>query len=433
MENIAEETLERAMRFADDAEVYLEKEEKLEVNIQKEKADFAKETSSYGMAVRVIKDNKMGFAYTTDLSKIDRTVKNAIYNSKCNLADPNFIFAPESKYPRVYGTYDKRIKNMDIEDTVEQSKNMIQVSLEEGCQPTSGGTQAGCYKTLILNSDGIKCSDSSTYFSAFISVNIADGDGVSTAHEADTSRFLDFNPEKLSKKACQVAKDSRGGKSVETAELNVLLDYDAVSSLISTMANAFNADNVQRGRSIYADRVGEQVLSPNLNIYDNGTLKKGLNSSPSDGEGYPTQKTVLIENGILKNFVYDMYTSNKSQVDSTGNGIRSSYADMPSVGFTNLIMDYKELMELSDIKNGVMVKDLLGAHTANPISGDFSVEAMNAFKIEDGNIAYPIKKAMLSGNIYQAFKESWAASEKTRQLGSFVLPPVVVSNLRIVG
>jgi len=106
---------------------------------------------------------------------------------------------------------------------------------------------------------------------------------------------------------------------------------------------------------------------------------------------------------------------------------------MPSVGFTNFVLDFEECKDISDIKNGVMVKDLLGAHTANPISGDFSVEAMNAFKIENGEIRYPIKKAMLSGNIYQAFVESWAATTETRQIGSFVLPPIVVSKLRIVG
>jgi PmbA protein len=199
------------------------------------------------------------------------------------------------------------------------------------------------------------------------------------------------------------------------------------------MANAFNADNVQRGRSIYADKMDEQVLSPNLNIHDDGILKKGLNSSGSDGEGFPSQKTTLIENGVLKNFIYDLYTSRKSDVKSTGNGMRSSYADTPSVGFSNILMEFKEIKEISEIENGVVVKDLLGAHTANPISGDFSVEAMNAFKIENGEISHPIKKAMLSGNIFQAFTTAYAASDKVRQIGSFVLPPVTVSKLRIVG
>lgn len=432
-EDVAQETLDLALKYVDEAEVYLEKEEKIEVNIQNQKVDFAKETSSFGLGIRVIKGGKMGFAHTTDLSKLEKTVESAIFNAKCNEADPNFYFAPQSKYPQVQETFDRKIRDLEIEETVDFAKTMIQGSLEKGCQPTSGGVQSGCYNTIITNSEGANSLDNSTFFAGYISVNVPDGDGVSTAHESDASRFMDLDPEKISSKASQLALDSRGGRSIETADLNVLLDYDAAASLTYTLANAFNADNVQRGRSIYADKVGEEVLSPSLNIYDDGTLKKGLNSSSSDGEGVPSQKTILIEEGILKNFVYDLYTSRKSEVQSTGNGMRSSFDDTPSVGFSNFIMDFNEQKEMSEIKDGVVVNDLLGAHTANPISGDFSVEAMNAFKIENGEIAYPVRKAMLSGNIFQAFTNAWAASTKTKQIGSFVLPPIAVSKLRVVG
>ncbi|HEY0196785.1 MAG TPA: TldD/PmbA family protein [Methanobacterium sp.] len=432
-EDIAQETLELALKYADEAEVYLETEEKIEVNIQNQKVDFAKETSSYGLGIRVIKDNRMGFAHTTDLSKLKKTVENAVFNAKCNEDDLNFYFAPPSEYPQVHETFDKKIRDLEMEEAVHFAKIMIQTSIDKECQPTSGGVQAGCFHTQITNSEGVSSQDSSTYFAGYISVNVPDGEGVSTAHESDASRFLDLDPVEISREACQLALDSRGGKSTEIADLNVLLDCDAAASLIFTLANAFNADNVQRGRSIYADKVGKQVLSPSLNIYDDGTLKKGLNSSISDGEGSPSQKTVLIKEGILENFVYDLYTSRKSEVQSTGNGMRSSFADTPAVGLSNFIMDFNERKEISEIKNGLMVKDLLGAHTANPISGDFSVEAMNAFKIEDGEIAYPVRKAMLSGNIFKAFTKAWAASTETKQIGPFVLPPIVLSKLRVVG
>lgn len=432
-EDIAGETLELALKYADEAEVYLEKEDKIEVNVQNQKVDFAKETSSYGLGIRVIKEGKMGFAHTTDLSKLEKTVKNAVFNAKCNEADPNFCFATQSKYPQVYEIFDSKIRDLDITEAVDFAKIMVQTAIDKECQPTAGGVQAVYYTTEIANSEGVNAKDKSTYFSGYISVNISDGDGVSTAHESDASRYQDLDPEKISMEASQLARNSRGGKSIETADLNVLLERDAAASLIFTLTNAFNADNVQRGRSIFADKVGKQVLSSSLNIYDDGTLKKGLNSSISDGEGSPSQKTVLIKNGVLKNFIYDLYTARKSEVQSTGNGMRSSFADTPSVGLSNLIMDFNERKEMSEIENGLMVKDLLGAHTANPISGDFSVEAMNAFKIENGEVAYPVKKAMLSGNIFEAFSQAWATSTEAKQIGPFILPPIVVSKLRVVG
>jgi len=432
-EEIAQKALDIVLNYVEEAEVFLEKEEKVDVDIQNDQVDFAKKVSSYGVGIRVIHEGKMGFAYTTDLNKLQQTAENAVFNAKCNVVDENFVLASKSQYPQVSGIYDQKIRNLDVEDTVEFAKTMINAAVEEGCQPTSGGVSSGCFNTVITNSNGVFAEDLSTAFSGFISVNIADGEGVSTAHESDSSRYLDIDPEEISRKACQIARDSRGGKSVDTRDMDVVFDYNAAAALVYTFANAFNADNVQRGRSVYADKVGEQVLVPSLNIYDDGTLKKGLMTAKSDGEGTPSQRTTLVEKGILKNFIYDLYTSKKEGVHSTGNGMRSSFADMPSVGFSNFMLDFEDLNEVSQIKDGMLVTNLLGAHTANPISGDFSVEAMNAFKIEDGELTYPVKKAMISGNVFEAFSKASATSKKTRQIGSFVVPPILVSKLRVVG
>jgi PmbA protein len=433
MDEIAQETLEIALKYVNEAEIYLEKEEKVDVDIQNDQVDFAKEVSSYGVGIRIILDNKMGFAYTTDLTKIEQTIRNAVFNAKFNVMDENFVFATKSTYPNIKDIYDTKIRDLDVEDTVTFAKTMIQTSLNEKCQPTSGGVSAGSINTVIANSDGVLSKDSSTFFSGFISVNIPDGTGVSTANESDSSRYLDINAETIAQNACEVARDSRNGKLVETGDMKIVLDYNAAAALVYTFANALNADNVQRGRSVYADKMGDEVLSSSLNVYDDGTLKKGLNSAQSDGEGVPSRKTTLVQNGVLKNFIYDLYTSRKGGVQSTGNGSRSSFADMPSVGFSNLILDFEELNEVSDVNRGLIVKDLLGAHTANPISGDFSVETMNAFYIKEGEIAYPVKKAMLSGNVFNSLKHASALSMKTRQIGPFILPQILVSKLRVVG
>lgn len=433
MEETVQEALNIALKYVLDAEIYLEKIEKIDVELKKDQIDFAKEVSSYGLGVRVITEGKMGFAYTNNMANIQKTVEKSVFNAKCNMADDNFVFAPESKYHDVKGVYDHNIRYMNVEEAVNFAKIMIETANYQKCQPTSGGVSAGCLKTFIINSEGLFTHDMSTIFSGFISLNTPDGEGVSTAHESDSSRYLDLDPEKISLSACKIAKDSRNGKSIETSDMNVLLDYNAAASLSATFANALNADNVQRGRSLYADKVGESILSPSLNVYDDATIQKGLNSTRSDGEGVPSQKTTLVEKGILKDFIYDIYTANKGGVKSTGNGIRSSYSDMPSVDFSNFIMDFQDISEIIDVKRGLMVTDVLGAHTANPISGDFSVEAMNAFYIERGEIAYPVKKAMISGNIFATLQKACASSKKARQIGPFILPPILTSKLRVVG
>ncbi len=433
MHDVANQTLDLALKYTDQAEIYVEKEEGVNVDIKKDKVDFAKEAFTLGVGIRVIVEGKMGFSYSTNLDKLEETVQSAVFNAESNEMDENFAFAPKSKYPDVKGTFDPKIEYLELEEIINFGKIMLSTVLDEKCEPTSGGFQTGYSKFIIANSEGAVSKDVSSIFSGYISVNVDDGENVSTASESDSSRHLDIDPEEIAKNACKIAKDSRGGISIETEDFPVVLDHHAASGLIATFSSAFNADNVQRGRSVFANKLGQEVVSKTLSIYDDGTLKGGLQSATSDGEGISSQKTELIKNGFLKNFLYDIYTGKKGEVKPTGNGMRSSYGDVPSVGLSNFILEFDDIKEISEINNGVMITDVLGAHTANPISGDFSVEAMNAFKIENGDLKHPLKKAMLSGNIFQAMRVCSAASGENRKIGPFVLPQILIENLRVVG
>lgn len=433
MHDVANQTLDLALKYTDQAEIYVEKEEGVNVDIKKDKVDFAKEAFTFGVGVRVIVNNKMGFSYTTNLENIERMVKNAIFNAESNEVDENFAFATKSQYPKIEGIFDEKIEFLELDGITEFAKVMVETVIDEKCEPTSGGFSTGYSKFILANSEGTVSKDVSSIFSGYVAVNADDKEGVSTASESDSSRYLDIDPAEIATKACKIAKDSRGGSPVETEDMNVILDHHAASGLIATFSSAFNADNVQRGRSVFAEKIDEKVVSSSLNIYDDGTIKGGLQSATSDGEGVPSQRTPLIQKGVLKNFLYDIYTANKGNVESTGNGMRSSYADVPAAGLSNFIVEFDDLKDISDISNGILVTDVLGAHTANPISGDFSVEAMNAFKIKDGEIKNPIKKAMLSGNIFQAMGAASAGSDMKRMIGPFILPPVMVESLRVVG
>jgi len=431
--DLAEDALNIALKNSDHVEVYIEKEKSIGVDVQTNEVKFAKEDFTCGIGIRVILDSKMGFSYTTNTDKIKETIENAIFNAKSNIADTYFYFAEETRYNSVKGLYDKKIESLSIEDSIEFAKTMINMVEEEKCEPTSGGFSAGCYESLILNSKGVNCKEKSSSFSGFIAVN-AEADGViSTAYEGDSSRSFDINPEWIAFNASDIAKKSLNRKPVETRDMDVVLDQRAAAGLLGTFVNAVNADNVQRGKSIYANETGNEVVSSTLSIYDDGSYEGGLNSSKSDGEGTPSQKTALIENGILKSFIYDIYTSRKGKTESTGNGMRTSFADMPAVGLSNVIIQFSDMVDISYINEGMIVTDVLGAHTANPISGDFSVEVNNAFKIENSEISEPVKKAMLSGNIFNVMKTASGISGETRQIGPFVIPKILASSLRVVG
>lgn len=433
MMEIADDALKFALKYSDNVEVYVEKENSMDIDIQKNMVSFAKEDFSYGIGVRIIVECKMGFSYTTNIDKINETVENAVFNSKSNIADENFVLAQKSKYEEVKGILDKKIESLQIEEYLEFAKTMVNAVEDANCEPTSGGVSAGYGETLILNSNDVYCHDKSSVFSGFIAVNAEENGEISTAYEGKSSRNYDVDPLWIAENASKIARDSLKGESIETKDIDVLLDYRAASGLLGSFINALNADNVQRGRSIFANEIGNEVVSSALNIYDDGTHDGGLGSSKCDGEGTPSQKTPIIEDGVLKNFIYDLYTAKKGNTESTGNGMRASFADMPAVSLSNFILEFKDLVEIPEIEEGVLVTDVLGAHTANPISGDFSVEANNAFKIENGEIRDPVKKAMLSGNIFGLMKDASGVSGEIRQMGPFVIPKILARDLRVIG
>ena len=152
-----------------------------------------------------------------------------------------------------------------------------------------------------------------------------------------------------------------------------------------------------------------------------------------DGEGSVSKATELIKDGKLNSFIYDIYTANKEGVETTSNGYRGSYLTTPQISPSNLEFKFSEMKDLSEIKKGVLTTSVLGAHTANPISGDFSVEANNTFKIENGELTDPINKAMISGNIFEIMKKVEGLNSEIKQYGSFIIPKLLVHDLRVVG
>lgn len=433
MYDIAEKAFKKALKYAQNVEVYMQKEETLEVDIQRDKIDLAKEQQLTGFGLRVIEDDRMGFAYTTNMERINETIEMAVSNLRVNEPDENFRFSEPSSCPRVKKIYDKRFHEFEVSDAHEFAERIIDKVFDEGCEPSSGGFTAGYLQTLIINSNGVEAEYKSTGFAAHISVNAKKGDIKSTAYESDASCLMSLKPEKISKTACRIAKDSIGGERIETGDLSIILDYHAISGILGTFTSAINADNVQRGRSYLADKIGEKVANPTISIYDDSRLAGGLYSAPVDDEGTPSQRTPIIEDGILENFIYDIYTASKGKVKSTGNGIRSSFSDIPSVSTTNIILDFADKISFDDIKKGILVTDVLGAHTANPVSGDFSLEANNPFFIEDGEIKYPIKKAMISGNIFNLLKEMVMVDSRIRQIEAFITPRIFIEALRVIG
>lgn len=430
---IADKAKRAVENECDSYEIYIDESRLIELDSKQDELNFAKEEIEQGVGIRVIKDNKVGFAFTSNLDKIAETGMQAIENTKLNKKDENYAFAEVEKVSDVKKVYDNKFNDLDLNESVEFLKNVITTATDSGCEVTGSGFSASEGRSLILNSNGVSIEDEGTGFGVSLSVTIQKDGKIATAYNSQASRFFDLDGEKLANEVCNLAKSSLDTKPIETNDYDVVLDYYAATGLLQTFISAFNGENVMRGRSILNGKIGSEIANPTLSIIDNPLLEKGMYTAKCDGEGSASQKTDLIKDGVLNSFIYDIYTANKAGLKTTSNGYRGSYLTTPMINPTNLEFKFSEMRNLDEINNGVLTTSVLGAHTANPISGDFSVEASNAFKIENGELTDPINKAMISGNIFEIMKKVEGLNSQIKQYGPYIIPKLLVHDLRVVG
>ena len=382
---IADKAQKAVKNSCDAYEIYIEESKSIELDSRKEELNFAKEEIDCGVGIRVIKDNKVGFAFTSDMNKIEEAAMQSIENTKLNKVDENYAFAEVEKVPEIKKVYDKKFNDLSLDESIEFLKNTIDTTIDQGCDITGSGFSASEGRSLIINSNGVSIEDEGTGFGIGLSVTIQKDGQIATAYNSQSSRFFDLDGEKLAIEVCNLAKSSLDTKPIDTNDYDVVLDYYAATGLLQTFISAFNGENVMRGRSILKDKMGMEIANPNLTIVDNPLLENGMCTSKCDGEGSVSEKTELVKDGVLNSFIYDIYTANKQGVKTTSNGLRGSYLTTPMISPTNVEFKFDEMKDLSEIDKGVLTTSVLGAHTANPISGDFSVEASNAFKIENSS------------------------------------------------
>ena len=414
-------------------EIYIDETKLIELDSKQDELNFAKEEIDLGLGIRVIKDNKIGFAFTSNLEKIVETANQAVENTKLNKTDENYAFSETEKVRDVKKVYDKKFNDLNLDESVEVLKTVISTATDSGCDVTGSGFSASEGRSLIINSNDVSIENEGTGFGIGLSVTIQKDGKIATAYNSQSSRFFDIDGEKLANEVCDLAKNSLETKPIETNDYDVVLDYYAATGLLQTFIGAFDGENVGRGRSILKDKIGMEIANPTLSIIDNPLLEKGMYSTKCDGEGSVSQKTDLIKEGVLSSFIYDIYTANKQNVETTSNGFRGSYITTPMISPSNLEFKFSEMKDLSEVDKGVLTTSVLGAHTANPISGDFSVEASNAFKIENGELTDPVEKAMISGNIFEIMKKVEGLNSEIKQYGSFIIPKLLVHDLRVVG
>jgi len=447
---LCERVLQSAQkRGATEVEALILARRAIGVEIERAEIKTCSDVIDSGLAVRAITKKKIGFAFTNILTQeeAEKTAKNAVAASKASPADRKWKQLPEKhSYPTVRDTYDKKITKFTSDEAVVLCQTMIDTAqkVDKRVLPAFGGTEVAISESVCLNSHGVQASDIGTSLVCALGTMARSETQVSpSCFEFRASRQYDPDPEWVAKEAAQFAIDSLNVGQPEAGKFPILLDPFALQSILNfTLIPPVKGDIVARGRSLFKDKTGAKVVGENITLYDNGILPGGLNSGKMDMEGVPRQKTPIIDEGILRSFLYNNYWARLEGQTSTGNAGRGGgglnlppYGTIPNISPTNLQLKTgtftdEELLEEAD--NGYYVRSVQGAHQSNPETGEFSVALAPAWRIQRGRLAHAVKGAMIAGNTYDMLKSISALGKDARQVGAFITPKVVVSELTVI-
>jgi PmbA protein len=445
MVSLAKDAVRAAQKLgAMEAEAYVYEGQATNIGIDLGQISKTNRIIDRGVGIRVVANKAVGFAYTNildDKAAIENIVARALSAAKASKPDPDWNGLSQNKqYGTTEGTFDQKIVELSPEDLVKVTSTMLDAAgeIDKRVFPVEGGCGSGYIANAIANSNGVSGYDRGTIVECSLAALAKDGGQVTPiCFEFNAARNYILDPIWVGKEAAKQAVSALKPKPVETKTTKVILTQFALQDLFSyTLMGAIKADSVQRNQSPFRGRIGEHVASENLTIYDDGLYPNGLRTSVFDGEGVPHQKTPVIEKGILRNFIYDTYSAKKDGTESTGNASRAGYLSTPGIDTTNFhLMPQNKTTEqmISEVGDGLIIYYLQGAHSSNPVSGEFSVVATPCWKIKNGEVTHSCKGVMLAGNIFELLKNITVVGGNERQMGSIIAPWVIAENMRVIG
>jgi PmbA protein len=449
LQQLAQDVLHRALKAgATDAEAVVYEGDEFGAKVRLGQVETLKESGSRAVGLRVFIGQRTASTSSSDFSResIERLVDGAITLAKITSEDP-FAGLPE---PEEFGQLEGDLKLYfdDVNELPPSERIEIARRAEAAAMAydtriqNSGGADfdtATSHK-IMMNSRGFIGEYRRSYCDFSVApIAIDEKGGMQRNYWYSISRTAKKleSPEDIGQEAARRTLSRLGARQVKTQKAPVVFSPEISRSIIGNIFDAANGDAIYRHATFFADMLGQQVAGENITVVDDGTMIidgiGGFGTSPFDGEGLPSRRTVLVENGILKNYVMNTYTARKLGMKSTGNASRG-LAGNPGIGAGNFYLEPGTLMPeqiIGDVKDGLYVTETMG-FGVNLVTGDYSQGASGVW-IENGELAYPVEEITIAGNLKDMYRNITAIGNDLVFRGSSAAPTIRVEGMTIAG
>ena len=437
---------------ADEAEIFRINSREESVIVRNGEIEKVESAGDRGISVRVICQKRAGFAYTSALSETDiqQAVKMAIANAGYAERD-KFLGLPKrtSRLPstalrasratsalRNFVPTTAKLTLPQLAGWAKHAEAAAYAYNKKIFATEASNAFAAISSTELVNTHGVAAQNKKTLCGVSLEIAAKYGDKMEAAYDFCYSvSDKKIWPEKIGQTAAERAVRMLDAMPAKTGRYDLLLTPDMARNFLSILSELFSAENVLRQKSLLRNKLGRQIASARVTLIDDPSLAVQSGSFLFDGEGVPGRRRVLVSAGRLKDFFYDTYSARKCGVKYAGNSARASIFTEPYIAPSNLYLRAGKLSQrdlVKQIKHGVLIESIMGLHTADPISGEFSFGAAGQL-IKNGRLAEPIKDMAIAGNLTDLLLNIKACGSDLKFSGRFGAPSILISDIMVAG
>jgi len=426
---------------ASEAEVFLEEGSRLRIDVRNGTVEYLKREDFKGMGLRIYAGQRMAFVDTADFDEksLERLAAKGVELARMAGSDPANGLPREKGKVRVPSLVDQKLFSTSLEEKLERLVETERLAMEYHplIKLSNGASYTDLYRTItVANTHGLVHTYEETKLNTDVSVVAIKDDHKKDGWDQCRRRRYRLlrKPSRMAAIAAQMALSLVGGQPVSSQEVPVVFNARAAGGVLGGLAGGVNGKEVHLDNSFLSGMLGEKVASPLVTIRDDGTLLQGVGSSPVDGEGVGTQKKTVVQEGVLKSYLYDTYGARKAGAGSTGNAVRGSYDDLPGISVTNFYMEKGDTRAddlIKDIEQGLYVHETIG-FGANTTTGGYSAGAFGRW-IENGHLAAPVAQVTIAGDLIEIFSAIDAVGDDLDFNGRICSPSFRVARMTVAG